>query len=245
MTRKEHLFDIIEVGKKDTTLARAYDIVMVLVIVVSFFPLMVKGRMSGAWSLFEWVPFAIFVMDYLIRWYTADLYLKKGIASYYYYPFTRWAILDLLCILPYISLMSGGFVLLKLLRLFRFLLLLKIIKYSTNMQLMLKVFKKQRDALLAVILLAIGYILVTSILIFNVEPDTFDTFFDAIYWGTVSLTTVGYGDIYATSVIGKVVTMLSAFVGVGIVALPAGILTAGYMEELTISREKRHHSRHR
>lgn len=56
--------------------------------------------------------------------------------------------------------------------------------------------------------------------------------FDSVYWATVSLTTVGYGDIYAVSTIGKVITMLSSVFGIAIVALPAGIVTAGYMEEI-------------
>lgn len=67
---------------------------------------------------------------------------------------------------------------------------------------------------------------------FNVEPETYNNFFDAIYWATVSSTTVGYGDIYAVSVIGKVITMISSLFGIAIVALPAGIITAGYMEEI-------------
>ena len=67
---------------------------------------------------------------------------------------------------------------------------------------------------------------------FQAETATFNTFFDAIYWATISLTTVGYGDIFATSVFGKIITMISALVGIAIVALPAGIITAGYMTEL-------------
>lgn len=73
---------------------------------------------------------------------------------------------------------------------------------------------------------------VLCIAMFNVEPATFPSFFDAVYWATVSLTTVGYGDIYAVSTIGKVITMLSSVFGIAIVALPAGIVTAGYMEEI-------------
>lgn len=67
-------------------------------------------------------------------------------------------------------------------------------------------------------------------------PDSFDTFFDAIYWAVVTLTTVGYGGIYPTSEIGRIVSMMSSFMGIAIVALPTGIITAGYMREL--SREK-------
>ncbi len=80
--------------------------------------------------------------------------------------------------------------------------------------------------------LAFGYILVAALVIFNVEPDSFNTFFDAVYWATVSLTTVGYGDIYPVSTMGRIITMLSSVFGIAIVALPAGIITAGYMTEI-------------
>lgn len=93
-----------------------------------------------------------------------------------------------------------------------------------------------RSALAAVCVLAGGYIALSALIMFHVEPDSFDTFFDAIYWAVVTLTTVGYGDIYPTSEIGRIVSMMSSFMGIAIVALPTGIITAGYMREL--SREK-------
>ena len=82
------------------------------------------------------------------------------------------------------------------------------------------------------LILALGYIVISALVVFNVEPDSFDSFFDAIYWATVSLTTMGYGDIYPVTQIGRVVTMVSSLFGIAIVALPAGIITAGYMDEL-------------
>lgn len=91
--------------------------------------------------------------------------------------------------------------------------------------------------LIAVGALAAGYILLSALVIFNVEPDSFETFFDAVYWATVSLTTMGYGDIYPVTTIGRAVTMVSSMFGIAIVALPAGIVTAGYMNELEKDRE--------
>ena len=79
--------------------------------------------------------------------------------------------------------------------------------------------------------------LVSALIIFNVEPESFDTLFDAIYWATVSLTTVGYGDIYPVTTAGRVITMLSSVFGIVVVALPAGIITAGYMN--AINEEKK------
>lgn len=103
------------------------------------------------------------------------------------------------------------------------------------------VLKRSKDALIAVMALAAGYVLISALIIFNVEPDSFGTFFDAVYWATVSLTTVGYGDIYPVSIAGRVITMISSIFGIAIVALPAGIITAGYMsaiEEKDDSHEK-------
>ena len=93
-------------------------------------------------------------------------------------------------------------------------------------------FKKQKQALITVCVIAAGYIFISALVILNVEPDTFDNYFDAVYWSTISLTTVGYGDIYAVSTAGKIVTMISSVFGIAIVALPAGIITAGIMDQI-------------
>ncbi|MPN41797.1 Cyclic nucleotide-gated potassium channel [bioreactor metagenome] len=107
----------------------------------------------------------------------------------------------------------------------------KFLRYSRNFEIIINVFKKQRGLLFAVCVLAMGYVLISALVIFNVEPDSFDTFFEAIYWATVSLTTMGYGDIYPITTFGRIITMISAIFGIAIIALPAGIITAGYIEE--------------
>ncbi len=117
-----------------------------------------------------------------------------------------------------------------MIRTFRIFRVFKAFRYSKNLIIIIDVLRSSRNALLAVCSLAVGYVLVAALVIFNVEPDSFDTLFDAIYWATVSLTTVGYGDIYPVTVTGRVVTMLSSVFGIAIVALPAGIITAGYMK---------------
>ena len=105
-------------------------------------------------------------------------------------------------------------------------------RYSKSVRIIVSVFKKSKESLIAVGTLAIAYIIISALIVFNVEPESFNTFFDAIYWATVSLTTVGYGDIYPVPTIGRIVTMISSVFGIAIVALPAGIITAGYMNEI-------------
>lgn len=145
------------------------------------------------------------------------------------------AIIDLISILPSLTVLSQGFKLLRLLRMFRALRVFrafKLFRYSKNAQIIANIFKKQKGLLCYALILALGYIVISALVVFNVEPDSFNTFFDAIYWATVSLTTMGYGDIYPVTEIGRIVTMISSLFGIAIVALPAGIITAGYMDEL-------------
>ena len=117
-------------------------------------------------------------------------------------------------------------------RAFRVFRAFKMFRYSKSVRIIVSVFKKSRESLIAVGTLAIAYIIISALIVFNVEPESFNTFFDAIYWATVSLTTVGYGDIYPVTTIGRIVTMISSVFGIAIVALPAGIITAGYMNEI-------------
>lgn len=231
---RKRLFEIIEVAKENDRWSQAYDFIMIFVIFLSLMPLTVKEQ-TPFLNVVDKITASIFVIDYLFRLITADFKLEQGKLSFVRYPFTFMAIVDLVSILPSITFINNGFRVLKVSRLFRSLRVFRIFKsfrYSKNVALIVRVFSKQKDSLMVVIWFALGYIVISALVIFNVEPETFDTFFDAVYWATVSLTTMGYGDIYPVSTIGRIVTMLSSFIGIAIVALPAGILTAGYMEEL-------------
>ncbi|MBQ7830134.1 MAG: ion transporter [Clostridia bacterium] len=237
---RKKIFEIIEETEYETKLNHAYDIFMILTIILSMSPLVFKDPPAYlVWT--ERVTTVIFIIDYLLRFAVADIKLGKGKLSFLLYPFTAMAIVDLLSILPTFIAISDSLRVLRSFRLIRALKVIKIFKsfrYSKNIAIIVNVFKRQRRSLTTVGFLAVGYILVSALVVFNVEPETFNTFFDAVYWATVSLTTVGYGDIYAVSVVGRVITMLSAVLGVAIVALPAGIITAGYMSEIQKEEDK-------
>lgn len=238
---RKRLFEIIEVGSEDDKLSKAYDFFMMLTIITSIIPLWTH-KTSFYFNVIDKITVTIFIIDYIFRLVTADIKLNRGALSFLLHPFSFMSIIDLLSILPSLTVLASGYRLLKIFRLFRTFKVFRIFKafrYSKNINMILNVFRKQKDSLLAVCGFAVAYVLISALVMFNAEPETFTTMFDAIYWATISLTTVGYGDVYATSEIGKFITMVSAALGVAIVALPAGIVIAGYQEELEELKAKK------
>ena len=237
---RKRIFQIIETATENDRISNIYDIFMMVIIIASLIPLAFKTENS----VFYWVDkiaVTVFIIDYVLRLFTADYKLNRKAWSFLLYPITPMAILDLLCILPSLNLLQSGFRILKVFRLFRTLRVFRVFKavrYSKSIKMIKGVFIQQKKPLITVGLLALVYVLISALIIFNVEPDSFDTFFDAVYWATVSLTTMGYGDIYPVTTIGRVVTMVSSIFGIAIIALPAGIITAGFMEQLNNEKEK-------
>lgn len=231
---RQRIYEIKETADDSDKVGRIYDVAMMLTIFFSLMPVAAKST-SGYYGVIDKITTVIFIVDYVLRLITADKKLQRGIASYFIYPISPMAIIDLLAILPSLIVVNGAFRILKIVRLLRTLRVFRVfkaIRYSKSISIIIEVFKKQKESLIVVGALAVGYILVSALVVISVEPETFPTFFDAVYWATVSLTTVGYGDIYAISTAGKIITMISSIFGIAIVALPAGIITAGYMDEL-------------
>lgn len=231
---RQRIYEIIEVSEDNDKLSSIYDIIMMISIIISIIPLCTHEKYF-VFGIIDKVTVIIFIGDYILRILTADKKLRRGALSFFLYPFTPMALVDLLSILPSLTVLAKGYRLLKifrLLRTFKVFRVFKAFRYSKNINMVINVFRKQKDSLMVVGGFAIGYILISALVIFNAEPETFETMYDAIYWATISLTTVGYGDVYATTTIGKFITMISAVLGIAIVALPAGIIIAGYQDEL-------------
>ncbi len=232
---RKRIFEIIEKAEDKDIASTVYDYLMMIAIIASLVPLAFKDD-NQFFFIVDKVTVCIFIIDYFLRWITADFRSQsKHTIHFLRYPFTIAAIIDLISILPSLSIINNGFKALRALRLIRAARTLRVFKamrYSKNFEIIMRVLHASKDSLLAVCFLAGGYILISALVIFNVEPDSFDTFYSAIYWATVSLTTVGYGDIYPVTVLGRFITMVSSIFGIAIVALPAGIITAGYIDEI-------------
>ena len=246
MSIREKIFSIVS-PHSETALSRAYDYAMLLAIGISIFPLMFRTHHNLFWVM-ETLAGLLFIADYVLRWVTADYASHRhGWLAFVRYPFTPMAIIDLLSILPTFNLLSPTFRVARVSRLLRLLRVIKFIRYFEPLEIILAVVRRQRRILWTVCSLALFYIFITALIMFNAEepinPDTqeylFPTFFDAFYWAACTLTTVGYGDIYPISTIGRVISILSSIVGIAIIALPSGIMTAGYLDELKVRKEKK------
>ena len=246
MTIREHIRELVST-KNDNLDSRIYDWVMLFAIVIGILPLMFREYQTIFWY-FDLISGVCFLLDYLLRWMTADLSSKHhrhSVVAFLTYPFRPMAIIDLLSILPTFNLISNTFKLARVSRLLKLLRVIKVVRYYEPLLIILAVIKRQGRILWTVFSLAIFYIFITALIMFNAEeeinPETglylFDSFFDAFYWAACTLTTVGYGDLYPVSHIGRVISIISSMVGIAIIALPSGIVTAGYIDELRNRKE--------
>lgn len=244
MKMRSQIFDIIERDCHGSIASKMYDVFMLIVIVLSVIPLMFTVELPW-FKLVEQVTTAIFIIDYILRWITADLKLNKRGLSFVLYPITPMAIIDLMSILPGLNLLNPAFKIFRLSRVLRVFRLLKLLRYTDKVSLFLKVIQKEKKVLLSVLVIAVFYIFLTALIMFNAEPrinpetgaETFSSFFDALYWATVTLTTVGYGDLCPVTDLGRFISMLSSLFGVAIIALPSGVITASYLDELRGAKE--------
>lgn len=249
MTLRSHIYEIIEPcrEKQGSLLSQLYDYLMLGAIVLGLLPLMFHG--DALWmQVCDKIACTVFVIDYLLRWYVAPLRSpQQGKGAYLLYPFTLSAIFDLLSILPSFHAGNASLRLFRVPRLFKVLRIFRFLRYYQPFRIMTSVMRKESATLYTVLTFAIFYIFITAIIMFNAEeevnPETgklvFETFFDALYWAACTLTTVGYGDICPVSWVGRLISMISAILGVAIIALPSGIFTASYLEELREAKAKK------
>ena len=213
---------------------------MLSAIVIGILPLMFREQIRLFW-FFDLISGCCFIMDYIFRWVTADLNSTKNrVTAFLLYPITPMAIIDLLSILPTLNLLNPTFKLMRISRLLKVLRVVKFIRYFEPLEITLSVVRRQKKILCTVLSLAFFYVFITALIMFNAEEDIkpgtneylFENFFDAFYWAVCTLTTVGYGDLYPISTTGRVISIISSLVGIAIIALPSGVITAGYLDEI-------------
>lgn len=193
----------------------------------------------------EVVSVAIFTVEYLLRLWTADLRLpgvRPAIARLRYVV-SGMAIIDLLAILPFYlpMLLPVDLRVLRVLRLVRLLRIFKLGRYSDGLVRVGRVLKKSAPALTSSMSVVVLLMIVASVLEYYVEnpaqPGAFTSAFDALWWSVSTVTTVGYGDVYPITPLGRIIGAIIALLGVGLVAIPTGIISAGFVEEVRTEKQ--------
>ena len=235
---KKKLFEQLSLGEdsKFTGLTKA----IYTIIFISVFWVVLeteKSIVTGNEKLFLTVNYIFgifFMVEYLIRLYVIGLIPKyAGFKGRIRYVFSFYAVIDLLAFLPlfFFPNASESF-LLRLLRVTRIISLLKTSKNIKALNTIIEVIKDKKGELIYSILITLGLVFVSAIFLYLVEadaqPETFGSIPRALWWATITLTTVGYGDVYPITVMGKFLTIILTLAAIGIVAIPAGILASGF-----------------
>ena len=187
----------------------------------------------------------IFTIEYFLRIWTAKLCFPKAKYPEIKYVLSLMALIDLLAILPFYLpfIITCDLRFLRMLRLFRLLRIFKINRYNNAMTTIEKVIKNEKEKLISTIFIALVLLLFAASIMYYIEneaqPEKFPNIIAAVWWAIATLTTVGYGDVYPVTVLGKILSGFVVILGIGLIALPTGIISSGFINEVNRKKSKR------
>lgn len=248
---KQRTFEVIQAGEKGDIISKVFDIFIIGLIIINVIAIIIDTftipeAMKSALSIIETGSVVIFTIEYLLRLWTADLlYPQYGaVKSRIKYVFSFMAIIDLFAILPfYIPFVFPiDLRVLRALRIIRLFRLFKVSRYTSALNTIANVFRKKSSQLLSSFFVVALLMIISSILMYSVEhdiqPDKFKNAFSGLWWAVATFTTVGYGDIYPVTAAGKLLSSVIALLGIGLVAVPTGIISAGFVEVVSDKSEE-------
>ncbi len=244
-------FEILEVAQKGDRLSRYCDYGLILLILTNVLAVILESldplreAYGPAFQVFEVFSVAIFTVEYALRVWSSverdpDKAARRPLRYRLRYLVSPAALIDLLAILPfYLSFFIA--VDLRFLRVLRLLRIFKLTRYSSAMTMLLNVFREEASSFCAAFFILLIILILASSGIYLVEetaqPRAFDSIPHAMWWAMATLTTVGYGDVTPITPLGKILGACITVVGIGMVALPAGILASGFADQLRRRRE--------
>ena len=242
---KETVFGMVDVGFVEDAVSRAYDLlnlsIIILNLAVSIALTFEEARAAcgGVLLAIEAVTIAFFAIDYVLRVWTAD-YLYPELSrprAIVRYVFSISGLVDLVSFLPYYlpAFYPAGTAAFRLFRVMRIFKLFRIGAYSDSFSVIKTVIYKKRQQLLTSMFIILVLMVGSSLCMYGVEhevqPDVFENALSGLWWAGSALLTVGYGDIYPVTTLGRIMGTLIAFLGIGVVAIPTGIISAGFIEQ--------------
>lgn len=245
--RKKRIFDIIQIGSREDIPSRAFDIFIVIVILLNILTLILETftELEGYMTLFkvvEAVTIMIFCVEYVLRIWTAEylypkLSKKKAVLRFL---ISYDGIVDLLTILPFFFL--SGFAVFRLLRVVRIFHLFRINAHDDSFSVITRVLMDKKNQIFSSVFIILVLMLASSLCMYSVEqtaqPEAFENALSGLWWTVATIFTVGYGDIYPITFLGRFLAVVITFLGVGAVAIPTGIISAGFVEQYTKAQKE-------
>ena len=255
---KRRIYELIEGGTptdkdpKIYNIGKWFDLFISTLILLNVLAIVLESvhvlseRYGYYFNLFEYCSVSIFIVEYLLRCYVAS-YSKSEYKSTTHFMFSFYGVIDILSILPTVILGFGidnGGSVLKQLRIFRLIRIIKLTRYNKSMNLILYVINKKRKELISTLFIALMLMIVVSSIMWSVEsshtrmiagiesPSAFTDIPTTLYWSVVTLTTVGYGDITPQTPFGQLLFSLFAILGIALVAIPSGLIASGFLDEI-------------
>ena len=239
---KKRIFDIIQVGQREDFPSRFFDIALVSVIVLNILTLVLETfdfpeGFLRVLDVIELVTVILFSAEYALRIWTAE-YLYPSVSrgrAVVRFLFSYDGIVDFLTIVP--AFFLSGFVVFRLLRVVRIFHLFRINATYDSFNVITAVIKEKKNQIFSSLFIILILMLASGMCMYSVEnaaqPDAFDNAFSGIWWSISTILTVGYGDLYPVTVLGRALAIVIAILGVGVVAIPTGIISAGFVEYYT------------
>lgn len=239
---KKRIFEIIQIGRRSDLISRLFDIFIVLVIIVNITVMFMEtfeelSQYSLVFRVLETVTVLVFVVEYLLRIWTVEyLYpnLSRGKAVLRFLV-SFDGIVDLCTILPFFFL--TGFVAFRMLRVVRIFHLFRINAYYDSFNVITSVLYEKRNQIISSVFIILVLMMASSLCMYSaeheVQPEVFNNAFSGMWWSISTVLTIGYGDIYPVTVLGRILAIIIALLGIGVVAIPTGIISAGFVEEYT------------
>lgn len=237
---KEKIFNIIQIGDKSNKISRAFDIFITIIIVGNIIVTFLEtfdqlSSFSGLFKIVEIVTVFVFCVEYILRIWTANYLYPEVTAGHARFKFliSFDGIVDLLTIIP--AFFLSGFVIFRMLRVARIFHLFRLNAKYDSFNVITTVLYEKRNQIISSVFIVLILMLASSLCMYSVEheaqPAVFRNAFSGIWWSMSTLLTVGYGDIYPITTLGRIMAICIAYLGVGAVAIPTGIINAGFVEQ--------------
>ena len=243
---KNKIYKFIEKGSDGRRENKTFEFFIIGMILLSVLAIVlesmqeVKTKYSSILELFNVFSIIVFSIEYILRLYVSDKSHPSNsrIKSAFKFIFSTYGLIDLIAILPFYlpMVITMDFRYLRALRLTRFLRILKINRYTNSLNLIAEVIKEKKSELAATGFVTFLILLLASFTMYYIEgdkqPEQFPNILATFWWAVATLTTVGYGDVYPITGLGKLISGLIAIMGIGLVALPTGLISAGFMSKI-------------